>query len=434
MTVIEHRLQAKFIDLDFSRADVGSAGKHSQFFLKHHQNLARLMLQEGYVLAIEYELLCAQLSLMVRENPSNPENLPSIRRALLFARLFEWSSQTLNLTWLDNLRLQNDIRLLREWLRLNGILLVENSECSLELASQKGYEQIIQSETQAWNFTRQILQRARRLLVVAGYFFSDIESYKNTIQCLDYVAKPIISYLTWLFFLPRLVLNSYLCAKHVIPGFWMQQQEKDLGVLSRLSLQLQQHGFEFVNDAMWVGVGLLNGFVLIGAWSPLALYASIALQSVDVLMRSIKMHLRLSPLERAVSQYQNLLRKEGISAEEKQSIATHLAKLSERMQYEQKQLLLSVVGSAIILASLLIALPVLAIHPLIPLIGATSAVLSSFVYYFMNESQKQTKPLSQLQPFDHPPQQTCLIKRFGLFSTLDNRQEPRLELCTAKPG
>lgn len=74
--------------------------------------------------------------------------------------------------------------------------------------------------------------------------------------------NPVLSYVAWLFYVPRLSADLYSLLIHTVPGPWMGENEKALGFSNNLSMHWERLWFEILNDAVWLAVGLACCFFL----------------------------------------------------------------------------------------------------------------------------------------------------------------------------
>ncbi len=108
--------------------------------------------------------------------------------------------------------------------------------------------------------------------------------------------NPILSYVAWLFYVPRLTADLYSLFIHSIPGFWMGQEEQSIGFAARLSMHWERLWFEILNDAVWLAVGVACCFFLSAGGSILltaALYFFDAAMAYANNYFSVKHHVEL---------------------------------------------------------------------------------------------------------------------------------------------
>src|SRR5690606_30350628 len=126
---------------------------------------------------------------------------------------------------------------------------------------------------------------------------SHSSQYRALMQFIGAWANTPISMLAWLFYVPRSADNLLMMGKHLIPGFWMKQAERDLGFSLRLRAQIRRRWFELGNDLAWMVVVFINCFILTGVvLGPFAIYLSIALFAFDVILSSIRAYVELKRL------------------------------------------------------------------------------------------------------------------------------------------
>lgn len=392
--------------------------RFSQRLRKKDTNFFRPLLGECYALNIEYEALCIRLAQNIREQEDIERNVDDIISALLLTELLDLVAEDFNYVFQSNALLDHNKQTLRAWLMTQGIVFLQEPKKTDE--QNNSLKKRIREETQTWNIVRLLSQRGRRFMLVFGSYFSNIELVYGGIEWIDFYLNPFVRHITWFFFLPRLMTNLYEGIKHTIPGSWMSERERALSFLDRFSLKLTQYGFEIGNDAGWVTVGLINGFILTGALLPFALYVSIGLQTLDVFLLSIKAYTRLKPLQKVLAHYQDLLDDPELSKADKENISNHICYLQKRIDSERKKLCLAILNSAIILASFLFAVPAFAIHPVVPLIGALIAVVSTLIFYAIDIKMMKDKPslkMPELKEKTISPSASSL----GLFAVKSER-------------
>ncbi len=156
--------------------------------------------------------------------------------------------------------------------------------------AQTSFSNILRRLTRQTNFWRLFLIRLKRFFDVMTPLVKSIQIYQELIKNIDLV-NPILSYVAWVFYVPRLLTNSYLLLRNTLPGDWMTHEQKELGWLYRLKAEWAKRWSELLNDSVWAGVGLINCFILSG---PQAMLLTVGLYSFDVAMALMNRHYQLS--------------------------------------------------------------------------------------------------------------------------------------------
>ncbi|MCC5792667.1 MAG: hypothetical protein JJT82_08700 [Legionellaceae bacterium] len=412
MNAILQRLQAKLLPLPSTFT--ASGHWHFQQQLRaQNADFFRSLLPECYALNIEYESLCARLTDNIRQTGDRKHHTELLVTALMMAELLDVVSQDFHYVFRDKKQLQHDKHIFYRWLQSLDYSVPQEIDTATPDGIIHGIEKTIREKTLSWNIARVLSQRGRRLLATLSLYCSHTTAFGQWIQRIDRLAHPLIAHLTWLFFLPRLLANLTSAAKHLMLGSGMAQNEKNLGYGTHLYLLCERHGFDVGIDLGWVVVGLLNCYVFTG---PLALYLSIGLQAFDMALLSSKAYCRLAPLQQTLAQYRELLQEPARPASDTAEIALHIVYLQKRIDYERKKLYLGISSSSVILFSLILALPALALHPLLPLAGALLAVSCTLVFYSIDVQLGKSKPSPQLCVVENTAPSTPL-RQLGFFSS-----------------
>src|SRR3990167_8204444 len=129
----------------------------------------------------------------------------------------------------------------------------------------------------------------RLYLVRWNRFFTDLALLSNNpaIQLAAFVFDKIynllfLNILSFVFYVPRLLVNFFMIGKHVIPNSSMTPEEKALGWRLRLQIQWERRCFQIKNDGVWFATDLAVYFTVrsIGMMLIAALYAFDVLNTV----------------------------------------------------------------------------------------------------------------------------------------------------------
>ncbi len=225
-----------------------------------------------------------------------------------------------------------------------------------------------------WNLFRLFWVRSRRFIsLLALYWQGDfLQGFRATELGGTLF---LFSYLAWLFFLPRLLVNLGLIYKHVFDDAAMTEVEKRLGWKVRLRAQLVRRWQELANDFAWFSSGITTCFFLANQIPAVGLYLAVAMQSYDLLVTS----------NRFVIEYRRLrkLKKELIAVKEDSKAANLLlADIDKRMTFDLIELIYSWVNFLVLLACAILMTQFFAgLSPLIPIVAALTTVAVTLVTY-----------------------------------------------------
>jgi hypothetical protein len=157
--------------------------------------------------------------------------------------------------------------------------------------------------------------------------------------------------------------------------------EHDISWQVRLRAQLSRRWVEIANDAAWVTAGLIACFVLTGPLFPMAIILAFTMQCYELALNG----------SRAIHEYQCMwalenkyltMRGEADNQEDIQAINRYLVHLRNRMTNSKKLLTLNVINFTLLAIAVGMTLPwIVLFSPIIPLVGATLAVLLTIVNY-----------------------------------------------------
>jgi hypothetical protein len=279
--------------------------------------------------------------------------------------------------------------------------------------------QLIRKTTAQTNWYRLYLIRLKRAFVSLMPLIKSI-LYQKVIQELE-LLNPFISYLAWLFYVPRLLANLTTLFSHIVPGSWMSEEELQVPWKARAWMCWSRLWFELLNDAVWCAVGLMCCFVLTGG-SALAL--TVGLYFFDLILAlinayiSIQHHQKLKAevdlkiqdllaLQSELQTHQSL-ENQTILREELELLAEYKQHLNDWMLYEQLKLNLSVqVTTALSVAMTIGLLPTLftltaALSIFCPVVSALAVVLICSVQYYRSWAIEKYKPQQELVDLNHP--------------------------------
>jgi hypothetical protein len=250
----------------------------------------------------------------------------------------------------------------------------------------------VRNKTEGTNRYRLFLARFWRLLRLV-VLFSENEYYGQLMLLANPLASMLIIYAGTLFFFPRLIANISTISKHVIPGDWMTEAEKELGWRLRLNAQWMRLWPNVSNDTAWIINGVLLLTYFSGALLPLAIFLAVASSTYDFVMASLRF---------ALSTYRfHQLTKEYNGQTSDPLMPDYLKKLEYNIQQDKRMLYLALLNFGIIMIGMGLALPwLILLNPALPLIGAVMAVFITFVNfgtrdYFVKQRNDAEKALNE---------------------------------------
>ena len=268
--------------------------------------------------------------------------------------------------------------------------------------------------------------RPRLLFVYGKKFFDTLAPLAKSLVFLQGFVEwidtlnPTLSYLAWVFYMPRFMLNMALLLKHTIPGGWMTEEEQALGVAKRLSTQWSLRYGELLNDGVWGAVGLLCCFVLSG---PTAYGLTVGLYLFDLSMAGINSLLQrqthqrqrqvlaeqYKSLETQIDEVQKSDARVGYDSlmQQQKALESYQLSLDDWITYEKNQANLSLaITGALTVAMLVTALPLMV--SLTPAVGALVTFVAVAAIVAIRTSQmillKQLdleRPDTNLEPLVH---------------------------------
>jgi hypothetical protein len=233
--------------------------------------------------------------------------------------------------------------------------------------------------------------RAKRVLNFLDLVGTGSATYSQFVSTMDQYTNSFFAYIAWCFFIPRLSVNLFLILKHTIPWPWMDEKEKALDWTVRFQAQLQRHWFELGNDLVWVSVGLINCFILTGILAPVSVYFTLFAFAFDVANSSLRAHIELNRLYKLDSEYKILLQSAD-SEESRKAIKDYQNYLHHRIQFEQLRLGLNLAAAIAIFLAMCLAIPVLAVNPVLPFIGAILLIVIWAATFVLTRSLEQYRP------------------------------------------
>lgn len=348
------------------------------------------------ILNVEYSILCNQIRQGLLK-PEQSDQTQAIKRWVAALTL----SQLLEHVHLHYLCVPREVARLRRQQEVLKTLLTqvgysfdsyrqETVDAGLSLAAH------VRDNTVFFHAYRILLTRSKRFLNVLNTVLTETPVYNSFIAGLDTYTNPFFNHLSWLFNLPRLLVNTFLLFKHVLPGMWMEDKERSLAWTVRLIAQIQRRWFELGNDWVWVGAGALNVFILIGVLAPAAFYVSLAAFAFDVLNAAVRAFVELNRLYSLRADYTQLLQ-ETEAEEEQEELRDYLSCLENRLYFEQLRFGLNVTNMALICAAMTVATPIFALSPVIILASVAFLLLIWAINFILAAQLESYRPQEELR-------------------------------------
>lgn len=381
------------------------------------------VLRNHLVLMIEYSVLCTHLTAdFFRKDRLEKELTENLRTALVMAELLAYIHKHHLIVSRDVIRLEAEQKIYRNLLHLRGY---QFRRFTPFRSTPDTLTQTIRAATASYNWPRLFFIRSKRFFGALVPLLKQLEDYARFIVIIDTVSNPILSYLSWLFFIPRLITNLFLLMKHLIPGPWMEENEKNLHFFVRLNAQLQRRWFEIGNDSVWMVAGILNCFLWLGPLAAVGIYVNVALYVYDIVLAGLRAYLEISRLKNIQNGYREQA-KNLTSPTERDENSRFQQHLDDRVWFEQKRLMVSVINTSLLTLAIIICLPTFAINPVIPLLGAFFLLAITIAAYAAGKYVESQRP----------PNQISKLTRHSLFAppkpakpivNLDER--PSDEMC-----
>lgn len=276
---------------------------------------------------------------------------------------------------------------------------------------------IIRSYTSQSNWYRLFLLRLKKMCATLMPLMKSV-AYQNFIQQIETI-NPILNYLAWLFFLPRLTINLIGLFQQMILGWWGTKQERALAV--RLSVQWGEVWTEVLNDIVWFAFGIANCFFLTLTAS---MGIAVGLYFFDVMIAYIKAGLNMAyhhELLQNIEKKLNVLgdeikRLHKVGCPSLEALETKLAlcttyrsNIERWCKFERQQLELSIqVKCGLAICMSLSILPILftlslPVSALFSAISATGMVIMCIYDYYQKKQVEKLRPAAieqALQKFE----------------------------------
>lgn len=334
---------------------------------------------------------------------------------LAFAQYLKFINLSYLKSYIDAKEFSDDIKFFKRFL-LNFDYNFADDDPDI---STLGFEKNIRNYTLLYNWPRNFVIRSRRFFLSLDLCLTDYITYHKTLLKIEKFSLPIVTYIAWIFFAPRLFVNIFNFLKHTIPGFWMDDKEREIGIQERISAQIPERWFELANDCIWFTGGILNCFLFVGSLAVGSFYLLFYLQAYDVVASSIRLYVETRRMQEISSIYKN-----------DDKTRKYLA---NQTYHEQKKLTLLIFQNSFLLLSLGLILPFFA-NPIMGLVGASLLVITTIVCFVISlylENHAPMKKLSDISDIkdnkDDTVELTPLLKQ-SMFhrKDLNESNEPEL--------
>ncbi|STX50134.1 Uncharacterised protein [Legionella busanensis] len=356
------------------------------------------LIKQHNLLNLEYNVLCTQLVHNYTRKNYDPEQLKAeLITALMMAELLAYLYQHYLVVPREVMRLQKEQEVYRHLLIDAGIKFPSTNLFNIE--PSHNFTQKIRGKIAQVNWLRLFLVRSKRVLNTCVPLAKDLEKFCLFVATVDKYANPVVAYLGWVFFIPRLSTNLFLLFKHLIPGFWMDEKEKSIGWTTRFHAQLQRRWPEIGNDIAWMTGGILNCFILLGPLAPFSVYVNVGLFGYDVLLASIRAMLEIKHLHALKEEYNNLansLKDQGDN-QELVEIYEYQQHLDAQLNYEYKRLLFGVCNTTALLLAASITIPIFVASPIVPFISALLLVSITVAGYLIWQNIEKKRPSEKVE-------------------------------------
>ncbi|QBR82909.1 hypothetical protein E3983_00155 [Legionella israelensis] len=380
----------------------------------------RRLVDQNHVISLEYSVLKSQLTSELKSAVNKESIAHQLMFVFILAQLLEYINYFYLKTPKEVRRFRQDQDCYLSWLKKWDYGWEEPEKKKKLKGGKLAVSSKIRELTSTVNWPRLLLIRIKRVLDVLTTVIESNKAFTRFVFIMDKFSNPVLPYLAWAFYVPRLMTNLFLCFKHVFPGFWMSEEEKSLGWAFRLKTQLKRRWFELANDSVWLTIGVINCFILVGALAPVAAYLTVALYTFDVLLAGIRAYIEMSRLKHLKSQYAEIIK--ATASEDQHEIKAYQASLNARIKYERLRLGLSVATTSSLLLTMCLTLPFFAaINPVIPLIGVILVVAVSIVSYALGKYFERYKPDDKISAFKKS-KEVGRVSQKGIFARSPKHQ------------
>lgn len=233
----------------------------------------------------------------------------------------------------------------------------------------------------------------KQLTVLLAQCKDFVDNYKDVIA--KYLG-PLFSYLSWVFFIPRMLKNictmiyTFVGGSPIFAHLQFPKLESEYGWYRRFKLRMKAIGAEIANDIMWVVTGIINCFALAGSLPIIGVYIMVTAQAYDLFVMMVRNYVDRTTLNTLQSDIIQL------KAEKNLDDSNYfLDNLKARLEFDRRVLLFALFNFALLLMCITLMTPVFAsISPLIPLIAGIVTVIIApcrgyYLYHFKNQTAER---------------------------------------------
>ena len=233
--------------------------------------------------------------------------------------------------------------------------------------------------------------RFRRLLAFLEPYLQN-KTYSHLFKAADPYMRGVLSYVNWLFFIPRLSLNFSLLTYHGLGLGQIEPLERNLDWSVRLQAHWKRCWVEVIPDLYWIAVGLKVCFWLPGGvLTPVGIALSLTVQALDLLTSILRAGIELHRLYKMAYNLDQLNCPRKIQDE-----------MEKRFWFEAFALGYMVFHFSILMISLCLTLPSMAaVSTMWPVIGGFNATLMTVVTYHMQNYFNQRRQ-AEFEPRPKP--------------------------------
>ncbi len=395
------------------------------------------LLRDHLLLNVEYSVLCEQLTthlsnpFLSHEDPAYTDEIEEIKNQLVGAFILSKLIENLNTHYLPrNLtKIHNQQEVFKSLLSNT-----DNPVADLELKSPiPTIGRRVRELTSTATWYRLFLVRSKRLIELIALLGTGWQHFQDFASFLTEYATPVIAYVAWCFFIPRLLVNLISIGAHTIPIF-LSEKEKKVDFWDRLRAQLIQRWPEILNDLPWLFVGVMNCMVLIGVLASFAATLTLVFYGHDVMMACSRAIVELSQLCLSKREYLNL-KNSNDQDPFNDAVDDYVSYVDRRVQFDLWRLGINVIATLAIFLGGAGALAIFSFCPVIPLTGAITLVTVSLSLFITERILKRKRPKDnpeELRLLSHFKQ---LPSRLGFFSKTNEEIKPlNVECLTPHSG
>lgn len=221
--------------------------------------------------------------------------------------------------------------------------------------------------------------RLRREFIFLNNYMQN-STFSAAINAVDPYVRRGLSYVNWMFFIPRLTLNFSLLYHHLFNEKELNPLERAFPYGTRFRAHWTRFWFELIMDSYWILNGLTICFVLNGGvFSGPGLYLTLTVQTLDLLCSIIRAGIELYRLY--------CMKCDLLDLDPKLDIKNDMEK---RFQFEAYALGYSVFHFSVLMLSLCLTLPGMAsVSMMWPIVAGVGAMLmAGAIYYTENNSNR----------------------------------------------